>query len=63
MPLKIHLTAFVFDGILYLVVVLRCLRGAWPVEFHAWTPLFLYRYIKRRDMYGKNIFYLRTATK
>ncbi len=34
------MTALVFDGILYLVVVLRCLRGAWPVEFHAWTPLF-----------------------
>ena len=39
-PLKIHLTAFAFDGILSLVVVLRCLRGAWPVEFHAWAPLF-----------------------
>ena len=20
--------------------MLRCLRGAWPVEFHAWAPLF-----------------------
>lgn len=40
-PLKILLTAFAFDGILSLVVVLRCLRGAWPVEFHAWAPLFL----------------------
>ena len=34
------MTAFAFDGILSLVVVLRCLRGAWPVEFHAWAPLF-----------------------
>lgn len=36
------MTAFAFDGILSLVVVLRCLRGAWPVELYAWAPL-LYR--------------------
>ena len=39
----------------FLVVVLRCLRGAWPVEFHAWAPLFLYDY-KERVCIAKTFF-------
>ena len=50
------MTAFAFDGILSLVVVLRCLRGAWPVEFHAWAPLFLYHKTERRDYMTKIFF-------
>ena len=39
---KYHLTSLNINGIVLIVVVLRSLRGAWPVEFHAWAPLFLY---------------------
>ena len=55
-PLKIHLTALAFNGMLYLVVVLRCLRGAWPVEFHAWAPLF-YTMNQREWLHMAKIFF------
>ena len=52
---KFHLTSLWFSDNLSLVVVLRCLRGAWPVEFHAWAPLF-YTILEERMYMTKNFF-------
>ena len=53
------MTAFVFNVIFVLVVVLRCLRGARPVEFHAWAPLFLYLKTRKVCAHGERLFSFR----
>ena len=57
LPLKIHLTAFAFDGILSLVVVLRKLEMPAAQGVHAWA-LFLHFVIYILNQYMSHKQYL-----